>query len=61
MLLEYWITSANDSHPYGCVSWIALPAVWKRPRSQKKSSPGVTTRSSIAAAARIALNVEPGS
>ena len=30
MLLEYWITSANDSHPYGCASCIALPAVWKR-------------------------------
>ena len=61
MLLEYWMTSAKESQPCGWESWMVhLPTV-QSPFSQKTRSVGLTMPSSSALAARIALNVEPGS
>ena len=61
MLLEYWMTSAKDSQPWGWESWIVHLPTFQSPFSQNRRSVGLTMPSSSALAARIALNVDPGS
>ena len=61
MFDEFCSTSANVSQPYFFQSWIVVPASVIAPFSPLIRSSGRTTCSSSAAAARIALKVEPGS
>src|SRR5207245_388810 len=58
---EYCSTSPKDSQPYFVQSWMVVRAMVMLPFSAQMRSSGRTTPSSRAAAARITLNVEPGS
>src|SRR5438874_264457 len=58
---EFCNTSLNDSQPNFFQSWMVVLAMVSWPFSAQMRSSGRTTPSSSAAAARITLNVDPGS